>query len=141
MRRPGYCLLLFLMIAFSCRNKVPNGILKPEKMQAVMWDVMRAEVFTENFISRDSSKDKITENIKLQKQAFQLNGVTKEDYYKSLEFYKKQPALFGPMLDSLSARQDREREKLNKIKIQSTQDSVKQPTQDTVKQSVHAQSL
>lgn len=131
MMRPGYCLLFFLLIAFSCRDKVPKGILKPEKMQAVMWDVMRAEVLTENFISRDSSKDKIAENIKLQKQAFQLNGVTKEDYYRSLEFYKKKPALFGPMLDSLSARKDREKNNVNKI----------QPTQDTVKQSTHAQSL
>lgn len=111
--------LLLLPFIYSCKGKtVPPGILKPEKMQAVMWDMVRADVFAENFVSRDSSKNKFTENTRLQKQILFENGISKEEYYNSLEYYEKQPVLFGVMLDSLSMKMSRERDKIIKAPVQ-----------------------
>jgi len=121
--KKGSCLVfLFITVLFySCKNKIPNGILNQEKMQLVMWDIMRAEVLTDNFIGRDTSKNRVIENIKLQKQIFRLNGVTKEAYYNSLEYYKTKPTLFNTMLDSLAARVARDRDKI----IRALPDSIK----------------
>ena len=41
---------LVLMISCGKKDKLPAGILKPEKMQAVLWDVIKADVFTTDFI-------------------------------------------------------------------------------------------
>ena len=51
-------ILLITVIFISCGNKnnLPPGILKPDKMQAVLWDVIRADAFTTDFIKKDSSK-------------------------------------------------------------------------------------
>jgi hypothetical protein len=114
MKRFLVLIVLFSIIAFSCKNSLPSGILKPEKMQLVLWDIMRAEVLTENFISRDTLKNKISENVKLQKQVFLINNVTREEFYNSLKYYEKKPAVFNVMLDTLTARMYRDRDKMVK---------------------------
>lgn len=105
-------LILFLsglVFLYSCGNKskIPTGILKQDKMQAVLWDVIRADAFTEEFIKRDSSKNAVTENLKLQQQIFTIHKVTREDFYKSYEYYKKNTAVFKNILDSIIARNER----------------------------------
>ena len=101
------------LLLISCKpDRIPFGILKPEKMQVVLWDIIRADVFTENFIARDSSKNSTAENIKLQNQLFSINGVTREEYYKSYEFYKKNPALMTVLLDSISQKVTRDRSRI-----------------------------
>ncbi|MEP6674391.1 MAG: DUF4296 domain-containing protein [Ferruginibacter sp.] len=106
-------LLFFsVLLFFSCKSGIPSGILKPEKMQTVMWDIIRADVFTENFIAKDSAKNMSAENIKLQNQIFAINSVSREDYYKSYEYYKKHPVVMTAILDSISQRVIRDRDKI-----------------------------
>ena len=78
-------------------------------MQTVLWDVLRADAFTFNFITRDSTKKPAAENVKLQLQIFAEHKVTKEEFYKSYEFYKSHPALMQPILDSMINKAGREK--------------------------------
>ena len=96
---------------FSCSNKqaVPPGILKPAVMQKVMWDVLRADAFTFDFIKRDSSKRPEAENVKLQQQIFAIHKVSKEEFYKSYNFYKRHPDLMQPLLDSMINKATRDK--------------------------------
>ena len=96
---------------FSCgdKNAVPSGILKPEKMQIVLWDVLRADAFTFNFITKDSAKIPEAENVKLQQQVFAIHKVSKEEFYKSFEYYKAHPNLMQPILDSLVNKATRDK--------------------------------
>ena len=96
-------LLFVLVIINSCGNngKTPSGILKPEKMQAVLWDVIKAEAFTNDFIKKDSSKNAAAENLKLQQQIFAIHQVSKNDFYKSYDYYKTNTPVFRVMLDSM----------------------------------------
>ena len=68
--RTGMLILLAGIILASCSSKkaLPDGVLKPAKMQAVLWDIIRVDAFTTNFIKKDSSKNAVTENAKLQKR-------------------------------------------------------------------------
>jgi ABC-type antimicrobial peptide transport system ATPase subunit len=97
-----------LLLIFSCsKSKTPPGILKPEKMQAVFWDYIRADVFTNQFIKKDSAKNVELENARLQQQVFKLHNTTKETFYKSYEYYLNHQGLMKDMMDTMMVRQQK----------------------------------
>ncbi len=100
---------IFCMI--GCANKGGNnpGILPREKMQAVMWDIIGADAFTEQFVKKDSLKNATLENIKLQNKIFALHKVTRADYYKSYDYYISQTDLMRVILDSMTNKAERNR--------------------------------
>ena len=104
-------LLAGLVLITSCGNKdkLPAGILKPAKMEAVLWDVIKADVFTTEFIKKDSSKNAANENLKLQQQIFAMHKVSKADFYKSYDYYKSNTEVFKKIMDSMVARAERNR--------------------------------
>ena len=110
MRIASYCCLLLLFISCS-KSKFPGDVLPPEKMQAVFWDIIKADVWTTDYIQRDSSKIPMHENIAIQKKIFQFHGVTKNEFYNSFDYYTRHPELMSAMLDSMVARQGREKNK------------------------------
>lgn len=109
---------LLMMLAAACciitscsnNNDIPKGILKKEKMQLVLWDVLRADVFTFQFITKDSSKKPELEAVKLQQQIFASHKITKADFDKSYAFYKSHPEIMQPLLDSIINKYTREKE-------------------------------
>lgn len=94
-----------LMFAFSCSDnkKIPDYILKPEKMEAVLADVMMADALNQERIISDSLLYLPRENVSYFKKIFQLHAVTKEEFEKSIQFYTKRPDLMRPIIDSVSA--------------------------------------
>lgn len=111
-----YLLLFCSLIGFvsSCgnKNKMPEGILKRDKMQAVMWDVLRADVFTRDFIIKDTSKKAVEENLKLQLDIFSIHHISKEEFYKSFNYYKLNTDLMKEMMDTLIIKAERNKEKI-----------------------------
>jgi len=93
----GFCLA-------SCKDKnaIPQGILDKDKMQVVLWDVIRAESFTNTFIKKDSTKNLMLEDAKLQQDIFAIYHVTKDEFYKSYDYYRMHPELMAAVLDSIS---------------------------------------
>lgn len=97
--------LLCACLFFSCDDKkVPEGIIPPEQMETIMWQMMQTDEFTSDAFARDSTKNLHTERIKRYRQVFQLNGTTKEAFAKSYDYYMAHPDLTKTMFDSLSAR-------------------------------------
>ena len=97
------CMLLFVLVVItSCGDdKAPSGILKPDKMQVVLWDIIKADAFTTDFIKKDTAKNAAEENLKLQQQVFAIHHTTKEIFYKSYDYYKTNTPVFKVMLDSM----------------------------------------
>lgn len=104
-----YC-IIFCVI--SCTKKTED-ILPPVKMQAVFWDVIRADVYNSDY-QTDSTKQLLKENVTLQKKIFQLHGVTREQFYKSFEYYTEHPDKMTMILDSMMVQEDRRRNKMIK---------------------------
>lgn len=100
-----------LVLIGSCadKEKIPAGILKPDKMQAVLWDVMKADAFTNDYIKKDSSKNAGAENLKLQQQIFAIHKISKEDFYKSYDYYKTNTVVFKKIVDSIIAQAERKK--------------------------------
>jgi hypothetical protein len=107
----GCCLLIFL----SCNNRqgAEKGvILKPDKMQAVMWDMFKADAFTDRYLKPDSTKKVAEENAALQQKIFDIHKITRNDYYLSYHYYTTQPEMMRAILDSISIKAERERSSL-----------------------------
>jgi hypothetical protein len=108
MRSAGIAILLFLLFS-SCgkKNKPPQHILGQEKMEAVLWDVMRADQFIYTYVlPKDSSKKKEEESRKLYSQIFQLHTISEQQFRQSYTWYKEHPAVLKVIMDSVSKRNE-----------------------------------
>lgn len=102
-----YFFFLLMMLASCSGDSFPKDIITPKKMQDVFWDYLRADVYTTDFIVTDSTKNAVTENIRLQKIVFAKHKVTREQFYKSYHYYIEHPELMTQLLDSMMAVQNR----------------------------------
>lgn len=97
-------ILIFFFIISGCRNKnsIPKNVLRQEKMQAVMWDMIRADQFLANFVfSRDTAYNKVAESYKLYNEIFSIHQVTEEEFRRSYEYYSTRPQLMKTLMDSV----------------------------------------
>jgi hypothetical protein len=99
-----YLVFLFFGFLFSCSDKTNKDILPPEKMEVVLWDLMRADEFALNFIKLDSLKTIRDESLKLYDTIFQIHKIDKDRFKKSFIYYKNNPKLLQPIFDSIEVR-------------------------------------
>lgn len=104
MKKLSFLLVLLAgIIACSDKNKLPKDVLPQPKMQAVMWDMIRAGDFLNNYVFyRDTSVDKIAESQKWNEKIFQIHHITREQFNKSYDYYQRHPQLMKAVMDSIS---------------------------------------
>ena len=102
-------IMLFAALIYSCKQeeKKPADILPPDKMELVLWDYLRADTYTSEFLKKDSTADDTLLNMKMQEVIFKHHGISKEKFYKSYQYYIQQPGVMVNMIDSMVARQQR----------------------------------
>ena len=88
MKYLAYIILIGSLFACSSKTKVPKNILSQQEMNLVMWDLMRADEYTETYIMKDSSLNKKAETQKLYNQIFSLHGISNEKFQTSINFYQ-----------------------------------------------------
>ena len=70
--------LIVLLAACGNKNRIPSGVLQPRQMEAVLWDLMRADQFLADYVfSKDTSKKQDQESIRMYTQIFRTNKNTK----------------------------------------------------------------
>jgi len=77
-------------------------------MQAVLWDMMRADELVNYYGYTDSTFKKIDRNIELYQKIFQIHRIKKETFQKSLQYYQRRPDMLQPIIDSLKSLTERE---------------------------------
>lgn len=98
-------ILSFTYFIVGCKNKevIPENVLPPQKMQTVLWDMMRADQFLSDYVlNKDISLKKEIESIKLYQQIFTINHVTKEKFQTSFAFYQSHPSFLKIIMDSIA---------------------------------------
>ena len=96
-------ILLFITAACNNKNKIPNTVLSQKKMQGILWDLMRADQFLNDYVlNKDTSLDKTSESLKYYQQIFAIHKTTKEEFQHSFSFYKSRPILLKAIMDSIS---------------------------------------
>lgn len=97
------CVMMVLLIACSTKDKVPGNVLPPAKMQAVLWDMMRADQFLSDYVlNRDTSTNKEKESIKLYSRIFTFHNISREEFKISFNYYRSHPKALQPLMDSMS---------------------------------------
>jgi hypothetical protein len=85
-------------------------------MQAVLWDVIKADAFTAEIIRKDSAKKTADVNLKLQEEVFTIHKITRESFYKSYDYYKENPGKLKVIMDSMIVQAERNKTKNFTIK-------------------------
>jgi hypothetical protein len=99
----GWAFLLLVITACSRKDRIPGDVLPPPKMQAVLWDMMRADQFLADYVlNRDTAKNKEKESIKLYSRIFTFHSITREEFRKSFDYYRTHPEQLQPLMDSMS---------------------------------------
>ena len=98
-----FFLIILIILNFACirDNEVPKDVIPQNQMRKVMWDLMRADAYVNDFIMKDSTLDKKAESAKLYEKIFDIHSTTRETFKKSLVFYQSRPDLFKAISDSL----------------------------------------
>lgn len=103
--KTGLLILIVSIFIVSCNNRdhIPGRILKPSKMQEVLWDIVRADQLLNVKATRgDSSANSPGERIKMYRQVFSIHNISKEKFQQSFSFYSTHPELMKVILDSLN---------------------------------------
>jgi len=95
--------LIFFTLCCARKEK-SKDILPQEKMREVMWDLIRADQYVSDYLSKDSTRNKKDESRELYEQVFHLHKITGNQFETSLAYYTSQPDLFRPIIDSLAKR-------------------------------------
>jgi hypothetical protein len=112
---------LFLLIALigfliSCnKSRVPKGVLPPDKMEKVLWDMIQADRYAIQYLARDSAKiDVKAETFKLYEEIFRIHNTNREEFRKSFNYYLERPQLNEAIYDSMGTKATRLREEMYK---------------------------
>ena len=105
---------IFFLIVFSLfisclgKNKVPGEIIKPGKMQKILWDVIRAQVLSTEIARKDSTINEIAETKVLTQKVFEIYKITSTTFNQSYFWYTNHPDIMRIVFDSLNAQNQRE---------------------------------
>lgn len=108
--------LIIVFLFAACSNK--PEILSPEKMQPVLWDFIRADVYTREFIAKDSSQNAKYEHALMLRKIFAKHKTTRDEFFRSYDYYLKNPSELTPIFDSLISKQSKRTRP--KLKIDTT---------------------
>lgn len=107
MKKLSFVISVVFTVACSDRDRVPEGILPKQQMQAVLWDMIRAGEFLEVYVfSRDTAIDKNAKALEWYDNVYRLHRVSKASFEKSYAWYRDHPLVMKEVLDSLSKKQE-----------------------------------
>ena len=95
----------FAFLSCSSNQHRDRSILSEKQMTDIMWDMLRADMYVQDYVLKDSTKKKDEESTKLYDEIFHIHGVTASQFKKSLNYYQSDPSYFKPILDSLNTKQ------------------------------------
>ena len=85
---------------------MPKEVFPPEKMEVVLYDIIRADELVDLSSLKDSTYRQLSKRTALYDSVFQLHSISKEDYDKSIQFYESRPDLLKVILDTLHSKTD-----------------------------------
>lgn len=101
-------ILLFFFI--SCSNRpVPKGILAPDSMEKIVYDLLRADEYVNSFVIRDTTQNLKKKRSIIYEQVFKLHNTTRKEFYTSYKYYQQHPDIQKALFDSLLATVNREK--------------------------------
>jgi spore coat polysaccharide biosynthesis predicted glycosyltransferase SpsG len=86
---------------------MPFGIIKPEEMKNILWDVMRSQTLASELSFKDSTINIATKTNALTKKVFEIHKTDSAHFNESYNWYVKHPLKLKIIFDSLYAQKQR----------------------------------
>ena len=96
----SFCLLIFLFCS-ACGSKSPKGILPQDTMEAVYWDLMKADEVVNYYGLTDTGNIKKRKQDSLYAAIFQIHNISEQQFFKSKSYYESNPEVLKVILDSM----------------------------------------
>lgn len=98
--------ILIVVILVACNSKrAPKGILEPEPMQAVLWDMFMAGEFLQGYVLlQDTGIHKLVKSDQVYNKVLALHKIDRETFDKSMNWYRQHPQMMKEVLDSIAAQ-------------------------------------
>ncbi|MEI6947849.1 DUF4296 domain-containing protein [Paraflavisolibacter sp. H34] len=96
-------ILSVLLLCWGCggNSQVPREVLPPQKMQQVLWDLIRADELTYARSGTDTNATKLIHRTTLYQQVLRIHRISKEVFRKSYSYYQRNPDLMKVIIDSM----------------------------------------
>ena len=96
-------ILVFVgLLGCADKNAIPKDVLPVDKMELVMYDMIRAGEFLNGYVLfRDSVTDKTAECLKWYNKIYQIHKITEADFKRSYAWYQARPLMMQEVLDSI----------------------------------------
>ena len=108
-------ILGLVVFSLSCANEdhVPRDVIQEEEMNKILWDVVQADQYVNQYLKKDSLQDKRKEEaMAYYDQIFRIHHVTRDQFDKSLRFYLDHPTIGKVLFDSLAIKANRRRNEI-----------------------------
>jgi hypothetical protein len=97
-------IIIVLGLLFSCANTdFPRDIIPPARIRPIIFDLLKADEYLNNFILKDTLLKRDKEAVKLYEQVFQIHKTNSSEFYKSYRYYQAHPDKNKALMDSLNA--------------------------------------
>lgn len=101
-------ILLFSLLSCTTNHKEKEQ-LSTDKMKVIIWQLMQADEYYTRASLVDSSMKINKINIQLYQQIFDLNKVSSQQFYNTIDYLEKHPIQFKEVMDSVTALSKREK--------------------------------
>lgn len=116
----GVLLIFVIVFAFGCadKSKIPKDIIPQERMEKIMWDMLQADRFVNQYVDKPGDTvEKKEEMFKVYQKVFNLHGISRDEFLKSYKFYLGRPDITRTIFDSISAQAERKRKEIYETKV------------------------
>ena len=103
-------LILFVGLMAACTSedkKIPDDVLPVDSMKLVVWDLIQAGSLASVLKEKDTTIKKL--NTAYFAEVLKLHKISKENFFKSFDFYQAHPSLNGQLFDSINNYAQRRR--------------------------------
>ena len=100
MRDVLFILALIILVACSGRDKLPSNILDQPKMTSVISDMLIADAIANERKTKDSIINLNSLSAYYYQGVFAMHRITKDDFFRSYNYYLNHPDLLKVVLDS-----------------------------------------
>jgi hypothetical protein len=104
--------VLVLLCVSSCtqNQREPEQLIPPAQMEQILWDYIKADVYAVEFFKKfNAAANDTLFNLKMQKTIFDHYKVRPQNFFRSYRYYCTHPEKMSVILDSIEARQNREK--------------------------------
>lgn len=110
MRLTGFiALALIILSACSGGKPTPEGVIAIQPMQRIVWDIIQADEAAMQNKFADSAVNLKTESFRLYDQVFSIHKISRQQFYKSYEYYQQRPQLYRALMNGVKTIADKDR--------------------------------